>query len=57
MDKINNLIRKSKADYYNKYFLNVTSDMKKTWRQITKLLIKTNIKINILRKNMERTEK
>ena len=57
MDKINNLIRKSKADYYNKYFLNVTSDMKKTWRQITKLLIKTNIKINILRKNMEQTEK
>ena len=35
MDKINNLIRKSKADYYNKYFLNVTNDMKKTWRQIT----------------------
>lgn len=57
MDKTNNLIRKSKADYYNKYFLNVTSDMKKNLEAITKLLIKTNIKINILRKNMERTEK
>ena len=35
MDKINNLIRKSKADYYNKYFVNVTNDMEKIWRQIT----------------------
>ena len=37
-DKINHLIRKSRRDYYNKYFQNVTNNMKKTWRQINKII-------------------
>ena len=44
MDKTNNLIRKSKADYYNKYFLNVTSDMKKTLEANNKIINKNKHK-------------
>lgn len=44
MDKTNNLIRKSKADYYNKYFLNVTSDMKKNLEANNKIINKNKHK-------------
>ena len=47
-DKISYLIKKGRRDYYNKYFQNVTNNVKKTWRQINKITNKNKYKNKIL---------
>ena len=53
-DKINHLIRSSKNNYHNNYFLQFRNNIKKTWDGINKLLSKerkTDSKINLFENN------
>ena len=45
-DKINHLIRKSKNNYYKKYFIKFKQNSKKIWNGINELISQKNVKNN-----------
>ena len=42
------MIRKSKKNHYNQFFSNITNDIKKTWKEINKIIHKNKIRDSIL---------